>query len=312
MGCDDLAIIQANIGQEPFVAFDQRAVQQRGREIQLSGPNVEISCNSSSILYFKDMMTKQDQPKAVTAAMLVVGDEILSGRTKDKNIGTVADFCADLSIDLSEARIVADEIDEIVAAINALRSKYDYVFTSGGIGPTHDDITADAVAKAFSVELNVDQRAIDAMQARFVDYEMTEGRLRMARIPEGGELIDNLVSGAPGIQIENVFVMAGVPKILQAMLESIAPTLKTGVPQYSVFVNSQVGEGVLSAPLAALQSSYQTVKIGSYPQLGSKDYMTQIVMRSSDEKILEQVRHEAQAIVDDLFEKAKKGQGPTI
>jgi molybdenum cofactor synthesis domain-containing protein len=258
------------------------------------------------------MMTKQDQPKAVTAAMLVVGDEILSGRTKDKNIGTVADFCADLSIDLNEARIVADEIDEIVAAINALRAKYDYVFTSGGIGPTHDDITADAVAKAFGVELNVDQRAIDAMQARFVDYEMTEGRLRMARIPEGGELIDNPVSGAPGIQIENVFVMAGVPKILQAMLESIAPTLKTGVPQYSVFVNSQVGEGVLSAPLAALQSSYQTVKIGSYPQLGSKDYMTQIVMRSSDEKILEQVRHEAQAIVDDLFEKAKKGQGPTI
>ncbi len=157
-------------------------------------------------------MTKQAQAKTVTAGMLVVGDEILSGRTKDKNIGTIADFCADLSIDLSEARIVADEIDKIVEALNALRAKYDYVFTSGGIGPTHDDITADAVAKAFGVELNVDQRAIDAMQKRFVDYEMTPGRLRMARIPEGGELIDNPVSGAPGINIENVYVMAGVPE----------------------------------------------------------------------------------------------------
>jgi len=238
------------------------------------------------------------EPKRVTAGMLVIGDEILSGRTKDQNIGTVADFCSDLNIELCEARIVADEPEDIVSALNTLRERYTYVFTTGGIGPTHDDITADAVANAFGVELKVDDRAIKAMQDRFVDYPMNEGRLRMARIPVGGELIANVVSGAPGIHIENVFVMAGVPKVMQCMLEAIAPTLETGIEVFSRSCDSQAGESSLSEALTELQNVYPTVKIGSYPQMGTDKYMTQIVLRSSDKALLEEATVKVQAIID--------------
>lgn len=251
-------------------------------------------------------MSDQMQQREVTAGMLVVGDEILSGRTKDKNIGTVADFCADLNIELKEARIVADEIDDIVDALNALRKRYTYVFTTGGIGPTHDDITADAVAKAFGVPLNVDERAIKMMQDRFTDYPMNEGRLRMARIPEGGELIPNTVSGAPGIHIGNVFVMAGVPKIMQAMLDAIAPNLDTGIEVFTASCDSLVGESSLSQPLAALQISYPTVKIGSYPQMGSDKYMTQIVLRSSDKNLLEEATQKVRGIIQTATEQNLK------
>lgn len=242
-------------------------------------------------------MAEDNAPKRVTAGMLVIGDEILSGRTKDKNIGTIADFCADLSIELCEVRVIADEIDEIVEALNALRRKFTYVFTTGGIGPTHDDITADGVAKAFGVSLNVDDRAIKMMQDRFTDYPMNEGRLRMARIPEGGELIPNTVSGAPGIHIGNVYVMAGVPKIMQGMLEAIAPTLETGIEVFSASCDSQVGESSLSEPLAALQNSYPTVKIGSYPQMGSDKYVTQIVLRSADKPLLDEATQKVRDII---------------
>lgn len=242
-------------------------------------------------------MADANNQKRVTAGMLVIGDEILSGRTKDKNIGTVADFCADLNIELCEVRVIADEIDEIVDALNALRNKFTYVFTTGGIGPTHDDITADGVAKAFGVELNVDDRAIKMMQDRFTDYPMNEGRLRMARIPEGGELIPNTVSGAPGIHIGNVYVMAGVPKIMQGMLEAIAPTLETGIEVFSASCDSQVGESSLSEPLAALQNSYPTVKIGSYPQMGSDKYVTQIVLRSADKPLLDEATQKVRDII---------------
>lgn len=242
-------------------------------------------------------MADANNQKRVTAGMLVIGDEILSGRTKDKNIGTVADFCADLNIELCEVRVIADEIDEIVDALNALRKKFTYVFTTGGIGPTHDDITADGVAKAFGVELNVDDRAIKMMQDRFTDYPMNEGRLRMARIPEGGELIPNTVSGAPGIHIGNVYVMAGVPKIMQGMLEAIAPTLETGIEVFSASCDSQVGESSLSEPLAALQNSYPTVKIGSYPQMGSDKYVTQIVLRSADRPLLDEATQKVRDII---------------
>jgi len=242
-------------------------------------------------------MAEDNAPKRVTAGMLVIGDEILSGRTKDKNIGTIADFCADLNIELCEVRVIADEIDEIVEALNALRKKFTYVFTTGGIGPTHDDITADGVAKAFGVSLNVDDRAIKMMQDRFTDYPMNEGRLRMARIPEGGELIPNTVSGAPGIHIGNVYVMAGVPKIMQGMLEAIAPTLETGIEVFSTSCDSQVGESSLSEPLAALQNSYPTVKIGSYPQMGSDKYVTQIVLRSTDKPLLDEATQKVRDII---------------
>ncbi|WP_417308730.1 competence/damage-inducible protein A [Devosia sp.] len=224
----------------------------------------------------------------VTAAILVIGDEILSGRTKDVNIGTVAEFCTDLGIELREARVVSDIEDDIVAALNALRTRYTYVFTTGGIGPTHDDITADAVAKAFGVALPINAEARDMLESRWktTGTEVTEARLRMARIPEGGELIVNSVSAAPGFRIGNVHVMAGVPKIMQAMLESIAPTLKGGRKIHSVSIPCRVGEGTIGGPLGQLQAEFPEVKMGSYPQMGQSFVMTELVLRSADEMLL--------------------------
>src|SRR5215217_5486701 len=151
----------------------------------------------------------------VTAGLLVIGDEILSGRTKDVNIGATADFCTDLGIDLKEVRVVSDETDDIVDAVNALRVRYTYVFTTGGIGPTHDDITADAIAKSFGVPIDHDPRAVAILKAHYDPGMLNEARMRMARIPQGASLIENPVSKAPGFRLENVFVMAGVPKIMQ-------------------------------------------------------------------------------------------------
>jgi len=220
-----------------------------------------------------------------TAALIVIGDEILSGRTKDVNIGTVADFCTDLAIDLMEVRLVADIEDDIVAAVNALRARYTYVFTTGGIGPTHDDITADAIAKAFGVGLPIHAEARRMLEERWKDrgIEPNEARLRMARIPEGGSLIVNSVSAAPGFKIGNVHVMAGVPVIMRAMLESIAPTLQGGRKLHSLTVKSRVGEGNIGGPLAALQEQFPDVKMGSYPRMGDGTVMTELVLRSSDE-----------------------------
>ena len=220
-----------------------------------------------------------------TAALVVIGDEILSGRTKDVNIGAVAEFCTDLAIDLMEVRVVADIEDDIVAAVNAVRARYTYVFTTGGIGPTHDDITADAIAKAFGVALPIHPEAAAMMSARWKErgIEVNEARLRMARIPEGAALIVNPVSAAPGFRIGNVHVMAGVPVIMRAMLESIAPTLEGGRKVLSLTIRCRVGEGAIGTPLAALQQEYPDVKMGSYPRMGDGAVMTELVLRSSDE-----------------------------
>src|SRR5690606_13087377 len=201
----------------------------------------------------------------VTAGLVVIGDEILSGRTKDVNIGAVADFCTDLGIDLTEVRVVSDEMDDIVAAVNALRARYTYVFTTGGIGPTHDDITADAIAKAFGVALPINAEARAMLEERWKErgIEINEARLRMARIPEGASIIVNSVSAAPGFRIGNVHVMAGVPTIMRAMLESIAPTLQGGRKVHSITVRCRVGEGTIGVPLAALQEQFPDVKMGS-------------------------------------------------
>ncbi len=165
---------------------------------------------------------------AITAAILVIGDEILSGRTKDKNIGYIAEYLTNIGIDLKEVRVVPDEEPEIVAALNALRARYTYVFTTGGIGPTHDDITADCVAKAFGVAIDHDPRAVAMLRERYTPEELNEARLRMARIPAGADLVENPISRAPGFKLGNVIVMAGVPSIMQAMLDNVAPTLATG------------------------------------------------------------------------------------
>jgi molybdenum cofactor synthesis domain-containing protein len=246
-------------------------------------------------------------PSNVTAGLLVIGDEILSGRTKDVNIGAVADFCTDLGIDLTEVRVVADVEDDIVAALNALRQRYTYVFTTVGIGPTHDDITADAVAKAFGVALPIHPKAREMLESRWKETgtEVNAARLRMARIPEGADLIVNSVSAAPGFRIENVHVMAGVPVIMRAMLEALAPTLKGGRKVKSVTIPAGVGEGTIGEPFAALQAQYPDVKMGSYPQMGTGRATTELVLRSPDEARL----NEAAAKVRDMVNAAHKAAG---
>jgi molybdenum cofactor synthesis domain-containing protein len=244
-------------------------------------------------------MTSQS-PDIVTAGLLVIGDEILSGRTKDVNIAATAEFCTDLGIELREVRVVADVTDDIVDALNALRARYTYIFTTGGIGPTHDDITADAVAKAFSVALpiNDEARAMLEMRWKSTGTEVNAARLRMARIPEGASLIVNAVSAAPGFRIGNVHVMAGVPIIMKSMLEAIAPTLKGGNKVLSMSVPAAVGEGTVGEQLGLLQEQYPDVKMGSYPQMGAGYTRTELVLRSSDEARLTEATRKVREMVN--------------
>ena len=244
---------------------------------------------------------------APTAAVLLIGDEILSGRTKDKNLGFIADYLVGLGIDLKEARCVADDEDDIVAAVNALRARYTYVFTTGGIGPTHDDITADAVAKAFDVPIGHDPRAVGVLTRYFkeIGREPNEARLRMARVPQGATLIENAVSKAPGFRIENVFVMAGVPKVMNAMMDAIAPTLERGVPMQSRTVALQGGEGDVAKPLGEIQSRYADVFIGSYPFEGATGFATNLVVRSRNPEALAKAEAEVKAIAESLTKEGK-------
>ncbi len=223
-------------------------------------------------------------PSIVTAALLVIGDEILSGRTKDKNIGTIADTCTAVGIDLKEVRVVPDEEPEIVAALNAVRAKYEYVFTTGGIGPTHDDITADCVAKAFGVALDVHPEAVAILQERLAKTggEMNEARLRMARIPRGAALVTNKISGAPGFWIDNVITMAGIPSVMQAMLDEVLPKLKTGAKLLSETIKADAKEGDVGTELGAIATAHPETIIGSYPFIDERGPNTNIVVRARD------------------------------
>jgi molybdenum cofactor synthesis domain-containing protein len=223
------------------------------------------------------------QHKSVTAAVLVIGDEILSGRTKDKNIGFIADYLTNAGIDLQEVRIVSDVIAEIVAALNALRARYTYVFTTGGIGPTHDDVTADAVAAAFGVEIEEDPRIIALLLERIKPEDLNEARRRMARIPHGAELVENKVSKVPGFRIENVIVMAGVPSIMQSMLESIGPKLDAGARTIAKTIKAGgIAEGTYAADLTALAHAHPALSIGSYPSVVDGKFHNEIVVRGKD------------------------------
>jgi molybdenum cofactor synthesis domain-containing protein len=238
--------------------------------------------------------------RSPTAALLLIGDEILSGRTKDRNLGYVADFLTALGIDLKEARLVPDVEEDIMAAVNALRARYDYVFTTGGIGPTHDDITADAVAKAFGVPIDHDPRAVAILRAHYEPGMLNEARLRMARIPKGANLIDNPVSRAPGFRLGNVFVMAGVPKIMQAMLESLKGELERGAPMLSATVTAFIGEGDLAKPLKEIQERYPDVVIGSYPFEEQGRFGSNLVLRSRDAARLGAAQAEVAAMAEAL------------
>ena len=235
---------------------------------------------------------------AITAAILVIGDEILSGRTKDKNIGTIADHLFGLGIDLREVRVVGDVEDEIVDAVNALRARYTYVFTTGGIGPTHDDISADAIARAFGVTIAEDPRAIELLLQRIKVEDMNEARRRMARIPAGAELIENRISRAPGFQIGNVIVMAGVPAIMQAMLEAVTPRLRTG-PQMLVENIEAWGvpEGTYAGALGEIAGRFQGLSIGSYPSLVDGKFRNQIVVRGREAKTVATAAGEVRGMV---------------
>src|SRR5215468_8641319 len=203
----------------------------------------------------------------VTAALLVIGDEILSGRTKDKNVGYIAEYLTALGIDLKEVRVVGDVETAIVDALNALRRRYTYVFTTGGIGPTHADITADCVANMFGVPIVSDPRALAILHQwmNTTGAEMNEARLRMTRIPKGADLILNKVSGAPGFWIGNVIVMAGVPSIMQAMLDEVASKLTIGIRMLSETVRADVREGDIGMQLGEIAKANPGVAIGSYP-----------------------------------------------
>ncbi|MGU3497113.1 competence/damage-inducible protein A [Xanthobacteraceae bacterium A53D] len=231
-------------------------------------------------------MTQAAGTQTITSALLVIGDEILSGRTKDKNIGHIAERLTEVGADLREVRVVADVEEDIVDALNALRHRYTYVFTTGGIGPTHDDITADAVAKAFGVSIDVDPRAKAMLLEYIAEKDLNEARLRMARIPDGADLIANAVSKAPGFRIGNVIVMAGVPSIMQAMLEVVLPTLDTGPRMLSQTVLANAKEGDIAAPLKAIQDRFPGVSIGSYPFLSETGPNTNLVVRSRDPELL--------------------------
>ena len=247
-------------------------------------------------------MTDTTTDAPVTAAILVIGDEILSGRTKDKNIGYIAEYLTAIGVDLREVRVVADAEEDIVAALNALRHRYAYVFTTGGIGPTHDDITAECVAKAFGVPIDYDPRAVALLQQRFKGPDLNEARMRMTRIPHGADLVTNKASLAPGFWIGNVIVMAGVPTIMQAMLDEVGPKLKTGKQMLSESVRADAREGDIGTELGDLAKAFPNASFGSYPFFDDKSGPnTNIVIRSRDPEAL----IAAKAAVEEMLRSVK-------
>ena len=223
-----------------------------------------------------------------TASMLVIGDELLSGRTQDANMHHLANKLTEIGINLSEARFIRDDAAVIVSNIVELSTKFDYLFTSGGIGPTHDDITTDCVAAAFGRQVSVRSDAFKILK-KYYDgkgIELNEARLRMARIPEKADLIENLISGAPGYIIENVYVMAGVPRIFQSMLQTVLPNLKKGTPTLSISIKLYKGEGDIALELEQIVKAFSKLTFGSYPFNENGIHGTNIVIRGKDKKLM--------------------------
>ncbi len=238
-----------------------------------------------------------------TAAVLMIGNELLAGRTQDINLKTIAERLGSIGVRVCEARIVADDSAAIVDAINTLRASYDYLFTTGGIGPTHDDITAQCVADAFGRPLLQHPQAVKLLQDYFKSrgHDANPARMRMANVPEGGTLIDNPVSAAPGFVVENVHVMAGVPKIMQAMLENVLPDLRRGSMLSSVSVQCDLGEGTISAPLEALQEKYgSSIEFGSYPGKEGVAGRLALVARGTDTEKVKEAGRDISAMIVSL------------
>lgn len=233
-----------------------------------------------------------------TAAMIVIGDEILSGRTRDSNMHHLAKRLTDMGVTLTQARMIGDDSDTITTTVRTLSAQVDYVFTSGGIGPTHDDITADCVAAAFSAQIDIraDARAILASYYASQNKELNDARLRMARIPQGATLIANPISAAPGFILHNVHVMAGVPRIFEAMLDDILPRLRQGVALTSVTVPCQYGEGDVAEPLGAIAARFPMLSVGSYPFIKDGKHGTNIVLRGTDQAALSEAKTLVEAL----------------
>lgn len=238
--------------------------------------------------------------KKVTACLIIIGNEILSGRTKDANLPFLAERLNAWGIRLREARVIPDVEETIIATVNACRPAFDYVFTTGGIGPTHDDITAAAMAKAFGVRLERNAEARALLEARYEPGTLTEARLKMADIPEGASLIENPVSAAPGFQLGNVFVLAGVPNIMQAMVDGLRHRLVGGAPMLSRTISSLLAEGDLAAGLGALQARYPEVEIGSYPYFRLRRFGVSVVLRATDAEALDRAAADLAVLIRSL------------
>lgn len=254
------------------------------------------------------MATKQKTPPAqdhlpgtVTAGLIVIGNEILSGRTHDKNIAYIAEKLEEHGIQLAQVRIVGDNEHDIIEAVNALRGRYRYVFTTGGIGPTHDDITAPSIAKAFNRVMERNTEALKRLRAYYKVEDFNDARQRMADMPRDVHLIDNPVSAAPGFYLENVYVLAGVPAIMQAMLDSILPSLKAGASIKTKTIQTELKEGQMAATLAKIQSQHAAkVTIGSYPFFKEGQVGVSLVLRSTDEFALQKAYQDVKAMLDDI------------
>jgi molybdenum cofactor synthesis domain-containing protein len=240
------------------------------------------------------------KPFNPTAVVIIIGNEILSGRTRDANLSFLGRRCDELGILLQEARVIKDDEATIINTVNVCRKQYDYVFTTGGIGPTHDDITTAAVARAFQVELERNAAAVAAMEKYYPPGMLNEARLKMADIPRGARLIDNPVSGAPGVQMENVFVFAGVPLIMQAMFDGITDRLTGGPPVLTQSVRTNLTEGVLAEGLARVQEGYANVSIGSYPYFRAGKLGVNLVMRSIDDSAVHDAAEKVRELIRSL------------
>ena len=232
------------------------------------------------------------------AALIIIGNEILSGRTQDQNLSYLANWLNEIGIQLSEVRVIRDEEEVIVNTVNYLRENYDYLFTTGGIGPTHDDITSLSIAKAFDVELEVNDKALSILKEYYKDSELTDARMKMTMIPKGAELVENPVSKAPGFKMQNVFVMAGIPSIMQGMLEGAKKHLKGGGIIKSASIDIFTPESNIAEELAELQNNYPNVEIGSYPFSKERRFGTSLVLRSEDELLLKQCELDLLKIVE--------------
>jgi molybdenum cofactor synthesis domain-containing protein len=234
------------------------------------------------------------------AALIIIGNEILSGRTKDKNLAYLAEWLNEIGIQLYEVRVIRDDEKEIIDCVNLLRKKYDYVFTTGGIGPTHDDITTESIAMAFNVELETNPEALKILQSYYKEGELNEARLKMTLLPKGAELVENPVTKAPGFKMENVFVMAGIPSIMQGMLEGAKAFLKTGNKMTSKSIDVFMPESYVAEELSKMQDNYPEVEIGSYPFNKEGQFGTSLVMRSANLDTLERCASDVAEMVKKL------------